>query len=205
MNSDFHFVYKRRKEVLSYQCPYSPSHNCLFHLCGAIIILQGRVWLNSHHLSLMTKGFDFLCSPKSRAHTHILCHCPIVIVLLIHFTSSLLHHIPVIPFHNPSPIPFLLREGWSPSWVFPTLAYQVSAGLDASPPTKTRQNSPARKPHPIDRQQLLRWALLHLSHDPYEDQAAYLLHMCRRLGELGPAYVWFLVGSSVSESPRGPG
>jgi hypothetical protein len=71
------------------------------------------------------------------------------------------------------------REVSSLYWYQPDLAHQVASGLSTSSATEARQGSLARGKESEDRQQSLRQPLFQLLGDPYEDQAAYLLYMCR--------------------------
>ena len=60
-----------------------------------------------------------------------------------------------------------------------TLTPQVTAGLGTSSPTEARQGHPVRETGSRGRQQSQGKPLLQLLGDLHEDQAAYLLHMCK--------------------------
>lgn len=92
-----------------------------------------------------------------------LCFCFLIFLLLIHFTSSILHHfqLPAPTMLFPSSVPSLLSK-WGPTGYMPLAILQVSARLGDSSPIEAWQCTPARRAYPRYVQQLLGYLLFPL-------------------------------------------
>ena len=78
------------------------------------------------------------------------------------------------------PLPLSSEEGGAPLGIIcPTHTHQVTVGLGAFSPTEATQGSPVKGTESIGRQQNQGQSQLQLLGNPYENQAAHLLHMCR--------------------------
>lgn len=105
----------------------------------------------------------------------------------------------IIDSFSPSPLSLLFREGWDHLGIPPTLAHQVSANSDSSPPSEARQVSPVREQIPVRHQ--LQGQLFFSCWSIQMNTKLNICCVCAK--DLSPPCICSLVGGSVSQSPQG--
>ena len=155
-------------KTLSSRCPWSScyyvSSHCDKHLegytyetkvlfglitsevrCASQFERYGRVtllsWVGAYYSHLSTLCWEWALQHGQRQmQTHqTSCYCQPVLHSFIHFHVLTLQSLPLHRIPPPYPFPGPIRVGFP--LVSPTLAHQVSAGLDTSFPTEAKQGS----------------------------------------------------------------